>query len=164
MLKNGVLDPQGKAIGHALAALGFEGVGEVRQGKVIDLEETQIDPQALKKVPRDMIVRMQSLPISLQGTTLTVATANPTERVIPRKVTKKWALVLMHPSWFDEIPIERQIRGIITALEDFHGEIIWIYPNSDEGSNVFIKNIEEFSKTNKCKLFTNRNNRASKVR
>jgi phosphoribosylformylglycinamidine synthase PurS subunit len=38
MLKNGVLDPQGKAIGHALGSLGFEGVGEVRQGKVIELE------------------------------------------------------------------------------------------------------------------------------
>ena len=38
MLKNGVLDPQGKAIGHALEALGFGGVGEVRQGKVIELE------------------------------------------------------------------------------------------------------------------------------
>jgi phosphoribosylformylglycinamidine synthase len=37
-LKNGVLDPQGKAIGHALAGLGFEGIGEVRQGKVIDIE------------------------------------------------------------------------------------------------------------------------------
>ncbi len=50
--------------------------------KVIDLEETQIDPQALKKVPRDMIIRMQSLPISLQGITLTVATANPTDPTI----------------------------------------------------------------------------------
>ena len=37
-LKNGVLDPQGKAIGHALNGLGFASVGEVRQGKVIDLE------------------------------------------------------------------------------------------------------------------------------
>ena len=37
-LKNGVLDPQGKAIGHALNGLGFSSVGEVRQGKVIDLE------------------------------------------------------------------------------------------------------------------------------
>ena len=37
-LKNGVLDPQGKAIGHALNGLGFGSVGEVRQGKVIDLE------------------------------------------------------------------------------------------------------------------------------
>jgi phosphoribosylformylglycinamidine synthase subunit PurS len=38
MPKDGVLDPQGKAIGHALGTLGFKGVGEVRQGKVIELE------------------------------------------------------------------------------------------------------------------------------
>ena len=37
-LKNGVLDPQGKAIEGALGALGFSGVGQVRQGKVFDLE------------------------------------------------------------------------------------------------------------------------------
>ncbi|WP_292895185.1 MULTISPECIES: phosphoribosylformylglycinamidine synthase subunit PurS [unclassified Nitratireductor] len=37
-LKNGVLDPQGKAIEGALDALGFPGVGSVRQGKVFDLE------------------------------------------------------------------------------------------------------------------------------
>ena len=38
MLKNGVLDPQGEAVRHALGALGFEGVDGVRQGKVIELE------------------------------------------------------------------------------------------------------------------------------
>jgi len=37
-LKNGVLDPQGKAIEGALGALGFSGVGHIRQGKVFDLE------------------------------------------------------------------------------------------------------------------------------
>ncbi|MDR3517113.1 MAG: phosphoribosylformylglycinamidine synthase subunit PurS [Azospirillaceae bacterium] len=42
-LKRGVLDPQGKAIGHALASLGFEGVGEVRQGKVIELDLAETD-------------------------------------------------------------------------------------------------------------------------
>ena len=36
-LKNGVLDPQGKAIEHALEGLGFGGVGSVRQGKVFDI-------------------------------------------------------------------------------------------------------------------------------
>ena len=36
-LKNGVLDPQGEAVRHALGSLGFEGVGEVRMGKVIEL-------------------------------------------------------------------------------------------------------------------------------
>ena len=42
-LKNGVLDPQGKAIGHALNNLGFREVGEVRQGKVIDIEIEERD-------------------------------------------------------------------------------------------------------------------------
>lgn len=38
MLKNGVLDPQGKAIGQALHGLGFSEVGDVRAGKVIELD------------------------------------------------------------------------------------------------------------------------------
>jgi phosphoribosylformylglycinamidine synthase len=37
-LKNGVLDPQGKAIHHALEGLGFEGVKDVRAGKLIELD------------------------------------------------------------------------------------------------------------------------------
>ena len=44
ILKEGVLDPQGKAIGNALASLGFAGVGEVRQGKLIELELAETDP------------------------------------------------------------------------------------------------------------------------
>jgi len=43
MLKLGVLDPQGKAIGNALAGLGFTGIGEVRQGKLIELELAETD-------------------------------------------------------------------------------------------------------------------------
>lgn len=42
-LKNGVLDPQGKAIEGALSSLGFDGVGQVRQGKVFDLELATAD-------------------------------------------------------------------------------------------------------------------------
>ena len=42
-LKNGVLDPQGKAIEGALGSLGFNGVDAVRQGKVFDLEVTETD-------------------------------------------------------------------------------------------------------------------------
>ena len=42
-LKNGVLDPQGKAIEHALGALGFDDVGSVRQGKVFDVELQSTD-------------------------------------------------------------------------------------------------------------------------
>ncbi len=42
-LKNGVLDPQGKAIEGALGTLGFEGIGSVRQGKVFDVVLTHDD-------------------------------------------------------------------------------------------------------------------------
>lgn len=42
-LKHGVLDPQGKAIEHALESLGFEGVNEVRQGKYIEIELAETD-------------------------------------------------------------------------------------------------------------------------
>ena len=42
-LKDGVLDPQGKAIGNALHGLGFGEVGEVRQGKLIELDLTGTD-------------------------------------------------------------------------------------------------------------------------
>jgi len=43
MLKNGVLDPQGEAVHHALETLGFDTVTGVRQGKVIELELDETD-------------------------------------------------------------------------------------------------------------------------
>ena len=58
MLKNGVLDPQGKAIGHALEALGFEGVGEVRQGKIIELELVTSEKSAAEAEVRQMCQRL----------------------------------------------------------------------------------------------------------
>jgi phosphoribosylformylglycinamidine synthase PurS subunit len=42
-LKNGVLDPQGAAVQHALGSLGFDGVDAVRQGKVIELDLAETD-------------------------------------------------------------------------------------------------------------------------
>ena len=53
-LKNGVLDPQGKAIGHALNGLGFGSVGDVRQGKVIDLDLNEPDAAKAKASLKDM--------------------------------------------------------------------------------------------------------------
>ncbi len=47
-LKNGVLDPQGRAIGHTLESLGFNGVGDVRQGKYIELDLDETDPEAAR--------------------------------------------------------------------------------------------------------------------
>ena len=54
MPKNGVLDPQGKAIGHALEGLGFAGVNDVRAGKVIELDLAETDPDAARKSAEDM--------------------------------------------------------------------------------------------------------------
>ena len=50
----GVLDPQGKAIGQALHGLGFAGVGEVRAGKVIELELAETDPAKAKASAEEM--------------------------------------------------------------------------------------------------------------
>jgi phosphoribosylformylglycinamidine synthase len=47
-LKPGVLDPQGEAVRHALSSLGFAGVGEVRMGKVIELEIAASDAAAAR--------------------------------------------------------------------------------------------------------------------
>jgi phosphoribosylformylglycinamidine synthase subunit PurS len=54
MLKNGVLDPQGKAIGQALHGLGFGQVSEVRAGKVIELELAETDPATAKTAAEEM--------------------------------------------------------------------------------------------------------------
>lgn len=48
MLKDGVLDPQGEAIRHALGGLGFQGVSGVRQGKVIELDLAAGDAEAAR--------------------------------------------------------------------------------------------------------------------
>jgi phosphoribosylformylglycinamidine synthase PurS subunit len=53
-LKPGVLDPQGEAIRHALAALGFEGVNGVRQGKMIELDLTEGDAEKANEQARNM--------------------------------------------------------------------------------------------------------------
>jgi len=58
MLKNGVLDPQGKAIEHALSALGFDNASDVRQGKVIELVLTETDPEAARKEVTDMCEKL----------------------------------------------------------------------------------------------------------
>lgn len=53
-LKNGVLDPQGKAVENALHGLGFGGVGGVRQGKYIELDVKAADKTAAKKDVENM--------------------------------------------------------------------------------------------------------------
>jgi phosphoribosylformylglycinamidine synthase subunit PurS len=57
-LKNGVLDPQGKAIGHALNNLGFGSVGDVRQGKLIELELSEKDEAAARAALKEMCEKL----------------------------------------------------------------------------------------------------------
>jgi phosphoribosylformylglycinamidine synthase len=61
-LKQGVLDPQGKAIEGALASLGFSGIGSVRQGKVFDLDLVETDraraEAALKAMGEKLLANM----------------------------------------------------------------------------------------------------------
>ena len=53
-LKNGVLDPQGKAIENALSQLGFQGVDEVRQGKLVEVNLSDSDPAKAEAALTDM--------------------------------------------------------------------------------------------------------------
>ncbi|WP_173931629.1 phosphoribosylformylglycinamidine synthase subunit PurS [Chelativorans sp. Marseille-P2723] len=57
-LKNGVLDPQGKAIEGALAGLGFSGIGSVRQGKVFDIELDTADKATAEADLKEMCERL----------------------------------------------------------------------------------------------------------
>lgn len=57
-LKNGVLDPQGKAIEGSLGALGFDGVDSVRQGKVFDLSIAGDDAKAAEKSISEMCEKL----------------------------------------------------------------------------------------------------------
>jgi phosphoribosylformylglycinamidine synthase len=54
MLKDGVLDPQGEAVRHALGSLGFDGVQGVRQGKVIEIDLVETDPETARATVTEM--------------------------------------------------------------------------------------------------------------
>ncbi len=62
-LKPGVLDPQGKAIGAALASLGFAGVSEVRQGKLIELDIAETDPSRARAEAEAMCRKLLANPV-----------------------------------------------------------------------------------------------------
>ena len=71
--KNGVLDPQGNAIAHALTGLGFEGIGEVRQGKVIEIDLEEADAHKAREVVEAMCTKLlantviEDYEISIEG-------------------------------------------------------------------------------------------------
>ena len=58
-LKNGVLDPQGRAIHHALEGLGFSGVNDVRAGRLIELDvDNGVTDEALDEMCRKLLANM----------------------------------------------------------------------------------------------------------
>ena len=57
-LKNGVLDPQGKAIEGALRGLGFAGIDGARQGKIIDLALAETDQEKARAAVADMCEKL----------------------------------------------------------------------------------------------------------
>lgn len=59
-LKNGVLDPQGKAVQHALGSLGFDGVEDVRQGKYIELDLAETDAAKARSRVEEMCKQLLS--------------------------------------------------------------------------------------------------------
>jgi phosphoribosylformylglycinamidine synthase subunit PurS len=62
-LKSGVLDPQGKAIANALAALGISGVDDVRQGKYIEVNLGETDPARAKDIVERMCRELLANPV-----------------------------------------------------------------------------------------------------
>ena len=73
MPKSGVLDPQGKAIAHALGTLGFAGVEDVRAGKVLEIELSETDPEKVRTVAEEMARKLlantviESFRVSVEG-------------------------------------------------------------------------------------------------
>jgi phosphoribosylformylglycinamidine synthase len=63
MFRPGVLDPQGKAIARALHTLGFSDVGEVRAGKVIELDLTETDRERAKEQAEQMARKLLANPV-----------------------------------------------------------------------------------------------------
>lgn len=62
-LKPAVLDPQGRAIGNALASLGFTGIGEVRQGKLIELDLRETDAARAREQVEAMCQSLLANPV-----------------------------------------------------------------------------------------------------
>ena len=83
----------------------------------------------------------------------------PDKEAVAKKMlldkNKKWFLVSMHPTLFDNIPTRGQIDPLIDFLKTLDGEKIIIYPNSDTGAAYFIKKINSISKKPDVHIYPN---------
>jgi len=64
MPRAGLLDPQGQAVEHALVSLGFDGAGQVRIGRAIELELDAPGPDAATARAREMCERLLANPVT----------------------------------------------------------------------------------------------------
>ncbi len=60
----GLLDPQGKAVAHALVSLGYEGVSEVRVGKVLDVEVDAASADEARRLAEEMCRKLLANPVT----------------------------------------------------------------------------------------------------
>jgi type II secretory ATPase GspE/PulE/Tfp pilus assembly ATPase PilB-like protein len=100
--------------------------------QVIDLDETTISPEALRQLPQEMIIRMQALPISLQGTCLTVATATPTDPTISENL---------------RFATNCQIELVCARSNQIGEKIALIYDKGDDSVEDLIDELEDMDVT-----------------
>lgn len=68
---------------------------------------------------------------------------------------KKWFLVVHHPTPLDSVSPNEQIKPLLEVISEYNAEKIVIYPNSDTGSDEFIKEINSYKNTGGFHIFTN---------
>lgn len=69
-------------------------------------------------------------------------------------IKKKWMLIIMHPEPLEKnVSFESQIMSVINAVKTFEAEKIWIYPNSDTGTDVFIRYIDDLASQGRIHLY-----------
>jgi phosphoribosylformylglycinamidine synthase len=64
MPRRGILDPQGTAIAHALHSLGYDGLGDARLGKLVELDLSASDEAAAEETAREMCDRLLANPVT----------------------------------------------------------------------------------------------------
>ncbi|MBI5456403.1 UDP-N-acetylglucosamine 2-epimerase (hydrolyzing) [Candidatus Kaiserbacteria bacterium] len=70
---------------------------------------------------------------------------------------KQWILVVHHPTPFEKVPMEKQIRPLLSSLtsQQRHEEKIIVYPNTDTGSAVFIREIDRVRNEPRVHVYPN---------
>jgi type II secretory ATPase GspE/PulE/Tfp pilus assembly ATPase PilB-like protein len=96
--------------------------------EVVDLDDLKVAPEALRKVPREMIERMQVLPLSLDGANLTVATATPTDLTIGENL---------------RFATNCQIRLVCARASQIGEKIADIFDQSDDSVEELIDELDE---------------------